>query len=97
MQIRNVGLFVSTVAVLLESLSLKRWFMCRSRVKSWAFQAPMLDSYQVIKLWGHTRGHTRDADFNGVLTCTAIEAGSSKRREICDDKCFITNQKFQLS
>lgn len=67
MQIRNVGLFVSTVAVLLESLSLKRWFMCRWCVKSRAFQATMLNSYQLLKLWGRTCGHTRDADFNGTV------------------------------
>lgn len=98
MQIRNVGLFVSTVAVLLESLSLKRWFLYKSHVKSQAAQTAVLDSYHVLKPWGHTCGHTRAADFcRIVLTWTAIESESSLRREICGDKHLFINQSFQLS
>lgn len=97
MQIRDVGLFVSTVAVLLESLSLKRWFIYKLRMKSQAAQTAVPESYQVLKLWGHTYGCTRAADFSGTaLTWTAIESGPRIRREICDDKQLSINQSFEM-
>lgn len=98
MQIRDVGLFVSTLTVLLESPSLKRWFIYKSCVKSQAAQTAVPESYHVLKLWGRTCGLTRAADFSGtVLTWTAIESGPSIRREICDDKQLFINQSFQMS
>lgn len=94
---RDVGLFVSTVAVLLESLSLKRWFIYKSCAKSQAAQTAVPESYHVLKLWGHNCHHTRAADFSGtVLAWTAIGSGPSIRRETCDDKEFSINQSFQM-
>lgn len=53
MQIRDLGLFVSTVAVLLENMSLKRWFMYKSCVKSQAAQTAVPEPHHVcIKTLG---------------------------------------------
>lgn len=92
MQIRDVGLFVSTVAVLFENLSLKRWFMYKLCVNSQAAQTAVPESYNGLKRWGHTCGHTRAADFSGTaLTWTAIESGPFIRRKPCDNKELFIN------
>jgi len=72
--------------------------MYKSCAKSQAAQRAVPESYHVLKLWGHTFGHTRAADFSGtVLTWAAIKSGPSIRREIRDNKKFFINQNFYMS
>lgn len=90
---QKCGLICVNSGCFIRKPVLKRHFMHKSHVKSPAVQTAGLDSYPVLKLWGHTCGHARASDFGGSgLIWTAIEHGLSVRREVCDNKHLFINR-----
>lgn len=72
---------MSTVAVLLESLSFKRWSMYKSCVKSQAAQTAVSESLCVLNFEIRLLAVTKGADFSRtVLARAAIKPGPTASR-----------------